>query len=502
MPYLHHTALKKQVITIASRVLARRVKKDSGKAIMHQHQLFHELIYAAKNTAFGIDHGFTEIKNHQDFITHVPLVNYHGLQPYIDRIRDGNASILWPGKPLYLAKTSGTTGDYKYIPISKKSMPHHIKAARNALACYINQSGNVGFINGKMLFLQGSPVLENINGLLTGRLSGIVANHVPRWLRANRLPTYATNTITDWNLKEKSIVEETLRADMRLFGGIPSWLQHYFEALLHTSGKQHLAELYPHLQVLVHGGVDFTPYRKKFESLFGKPVDVIETYPATEGFIAWQDNFREKGLLLNTNAGMFFEFIAMEDLEKNPGKRIALHEVELNKNYALVLNTNSGLFGYLVGDTVLFVSKDPYKIVVTGRIKEYVSAFGEQVYAHQTDTALKNTMETCGGLVNEYHVSPVLGQNNYHQWLIEFEKMPADINAFETMLDRQMHTQNIFYRDIVLTGVISPLKISVIEKNGFYKAMQKAGRLGEQNKVPRLASNDGFASLFRHPDLS
>lgn len=489
---------KERIISFAASLLHKQVVRSAKKAVYHQEKWRLKLIAAAQKTEYGVQHGFDQITDYTSFTQQVPLVNYNHLQPWMERVCKGEKNILWPQKPLYIAKTSGTTGDFKYIPISRKGMPYHIKAARNALACYISQTKNTAWLRGKMLFLQGSPKLETVNQLKTGRLSGIVAHYVPSYLQGNRMPSPETNCMENWDTKTSAIIAEMKNQNMTLFAGIPSWLLQFFEKQLQLHQKTNLSELYPNVQVLVHGGVNFSPYKKKFEALFGKPVDVIETYPATEGFIAFQNDIREKGLLLNTHAGMFFEFIELKDYVQNNFNRIWLKDVELEKNYVLVLNTNSGLFGYVIGDTVQFVSLDPYKIIVTGRIKEYVSAFGEQVYAHQTDGALSKALMLAGGVVSEYHVYPHFSPDEKprHVWLIEFEQMPDDLEEFSNALDTAMHEQNIYYRDIVLTGVIRPLKIKSIPKNGFYSAMQKAGKVGEQNKVPKLCHSDDFAKWF------
>ncbi|HLP11951.1 MAG TPA: GH3 auxin-responsive promoter family protein [Flavobacteriales bacterium] len=491
--------MKKFLVKHIARLSVKKLKRQHANSLANQEKIMHYLVKKAATTEYGKTNGFEKINNYASFVEQTPLTNYHTLEPFIQRIRKGESNIFWPGKPAHIGKTSGTTGDFKYIPISREAMPHHIKASRNSIFYYVNQTGKCNFINGKMILLQGSPALENVHGITTGRLSGIVAHYIPGYLKTNFLPTYATNALPDWNQKIKEIVNETVNADMRLFGGITSWMSNYMEELLKKSGAQNLSQVYPNIQLLVLAGTSYEPYRQKFEFLIGKPIDVIEAYSATEGFIAYQDQHPSQGLLLNTNAGMFYEFIDMNEFDNENARRIWLKDVELEKNYALVISTNSGLFGYKIGDTVKFVSKDPYRVVITGRVKEYISAFGEQVYTHQTDRALAQTMQQTGTVINEYHIHPVLKpgtEKSHYNWYIEFEKTPPDLQEFEMLLDKNMHAQNIYYRDLVVTNVIAKAKIVPVQKGQFYAAMQQLGKNGEQHKIPRLRHDGEFAKLL------
>ncbi len=300
-----------------SRVFAAWVNRDINhirtNSVALQQKTFEYLIDKAKNTAFGRDHHFENIKTYDDFKKQVPVRDYEDLRPYIDRVTHGEENILWPGKPEYLAKTSGTTSGVKYIPITKESMPEHIKAARNALLNYIHETGKSDFVNGKMIFLQGSPVMTKKEGISVGRLSGIVANLVPAYLQKNRLPSYAVNCIEDWEQKVDAIVEETLNEDMTLISGIPPWCQMYFDRLSAKSGGKKIKDIFPNFKLFVYGGVNYEPYRARIEESIGFAIDSIETYPASEGFIAFQDSQNDKSLLLLTDAGMFYEFIPAEE---------------------------------------------------------------------------------------------------------------------------------------------------------------------------------------------
>jgi hypothetical protein len=478
---------------------AAKVKQWSGEALKRQEQTLQMLKSKGRNTEFGKDHSFSEIKTYEDFKTRVPLRDYEGLRPYIQKTIDGKPNILWPGRPMYFSKTSGTTSGAKYIPITKESMPHHTEAAKNALLLYIAETGKSEFVDGKMIFLQGSPVLEKKNGIDTGRLSGIVAHHVPGYLQKNRLPSFEANSIEDWETKVAAIVEETRNEPMSLISGIPSWVQHYFEKLLEVTGKSTVRELFPTFQLFVYGGVNFEPYRPRFEKLIGGKVDSIETYPASEGFIAFQNKQGDKSLLLNVDAGIFFEFIPVETyFDENP-KRLSLAEVELGKNYALVLSTNAGLWAYSIGDTVKFTSIDPYKILVTGRIKHFTSAFGEHVIAEEVEGALNEVVSNRPAEVIEFHVAPQLNPSSglpYHEWLISFAKEPDDLNAFAAELDEKMQQKNIYYADLIKGKILRPLVITSLQKDAFNEFMKSKGKLGGQNKVPRLSDNRDNADLL------
>lgn len=479
---------------VAEKVLKKESKWE-GNPVESQKKVLQRLIGKAKKTAFGQDHDFHKIKNHKDYIERVPVTDYEGLVPYIERVIKGEQNVLWEGKPLYFAKTSGTTSGAKFIPISRDSMPYHVEAARNALLHYIKNTNSANFINGKMIFLQGSPVLEKKNGIPIGRLSGISAHYVPSYLQKNRLPSWETNCIEDWETKVDKIVEETYNQKMTLISGIPPWLIMYFERLQSKTGKK-IGELFPHLQLIVTGGVNYEPYREKMNELLGKKVDVVQTYPASEGFIAYQDQLDSEELLLLLNKDIFFEFIPVEEMgEENP-RRLTVGEVELNKNYAVVLTTAAGLWAYSIGDTVQFTSKKPYRIVVSGRIKHYTSAFGEHVIGHEVEKALQNTLMQIPATVAEFHVAPQVTPQEglpYHEWLVEFEKEPEDMAAFSAILDKEMRRQNTYYDDLISGKIIKPIVVTLIQKDGFNQYMKSQGKLGGQNKTPRLANDRKLA---------
>ncbi len=471
----------------------RQISKWKNNALTVQNKVFHKLINEAKNTAFGKDHHFSEITSYDDFKKRVPIADYEDIRPYIERVVHGEGNVLWPGKPMYFAKTSGTTSGVKYIPISKESMPEHIRGARNALLCYIHETGKADFVNGKMIFIQGSPVLEIKAGIATGRLSGIVAHHMPVYLQKNRMPSYQTNCIEDWEQKIDAIVDETIHSDMRLISGIPPWVQMYFDRLSAKAGGKKIRDIFKNFSLFVYGGVNFEPYRAKIEDSIGKKIDAIETYPASEGFIAFQDSQTEEGLLLTVNSGIFYEFIPTEEYYNENPTRISLQDVELNKNYALILNTNAGLWGYSIGDTIKFVSKDPYKILVSGRIKHYISAFGEHVIGEEVEHALLSVAKQEGVEITEFTVAPQVNPENeglpYHEWFVEFAKEPVNFDAFRLKVDEALQKKNVYYLDLIEGKILQPLVMHSLKKDAFIDYMRSQGKLGGQNKVPRL-SND------------
>src|SRR5688572_24760010 len=467
------------------------IKKGMATAVQDQEDILKELLKVGKTTEFGKDHRFEQVVGAKAFSEAVPIRDYEQLKPWIEKIKEGKHNVLWKGRPIYFAKTSGTTSGVKYIPISKESISNHINTARNALLCYINESGNSGFTNGKMIFLSGSPELERIGDIPTGRLSGIVNHHIPKYLRSNQLPSYETNCIEDWETKLDKIVEETIDQEMTLISGIPPWIQMYFDRLIERSGKK-ISELFPKFQVLVHGGVNFQPYKHKLFDSIGKEIDAIETFPASEGFFAFQDSQKEEGLLLNTNSGIFFEFVpAAEIFNENP-TRLSLRDVQVGENYALIISSNAGLWSYSIGDTIKFVSTNPYRLVVSGRIKHFISAFGEHVIGEEVEQSLLKAAEEEKIHITEFTVAPMIEQGrgkSYHEWFIEFQNSPADINSFAMKIDKNLRDKNIYYDDLIAGNILMPLHIRAVKKNGFIDYMKSIGKLGGQNKVPRL-SND------------
>ncbi len=455
------------------------------------------LVRAAKNTKFGQDHFFRDIHTYQDFKEAVPLHDYEDLKQYIALVKNGEADILWPGKPLYFAKTSGTTSGTKYIPISKDSISNHIDSARNAILSYVAETKKASFLDHKLIFLSGSPEMTKTGGILTGRLSGISNHHVPAYLKANQLPSYETNCIEDWETKLEKIIDETLHQPMSLISGIPPWVQMYFDRIIARTGKQ-IKDVFPEFSLFIYGGVNFEPYRAKLFEAIGKPIDSIELYPASEGFLAYQDSQYEEGMLLLLNTGIFFEFVPVENYFDEKPVRLSIGEVEVGKNYAVIINSNAGLWGYSIGDTVKFVSTYPYRIVVTGRIKHFISAFGEHVIGEEIEKALKYAMERHPEVeVTEFTVAPMVSPSNgelpYHEWLIEFATEPNDEQTFRSDLDRRLTELNSYYDDLITGNILKKLTLTKLRKHTFIDYMRSKGKLGGQNKVPRLSNDRNIA---------
>ena len=491
-------SLKPFLAKIFARNIYRKTQLWATNPIETQQRVFNDLIRQAKNTQFGIDHHFDQIRTFEDFSKNVPVRDYEGLKPYVDKVVKGEENVLWKGKPLYFAKTSGTTSGAKYIPLTKESMPFHIEAARNAILHYIHETGNADFVDGKMIFLQGSPILEEKNGIKLGRLSGIVAHFVPKYLQKNRLPSWETNCIEDWETKVNAIVEETFDQNMTVISGIPSWVQMYFEKLQQKGGKP-VGEIFKNFNLFIYGGVNYEPYRAKFENLIGRKVDSIELFPASEGFFAYQDSQKEKGMLLLLNSGIFYEFIKSDDFYNENSKRHTIGEVELGVNYVLIISTNAGLWGYNIGDTVQFTSLKPYRVIVSGRIKHYISAFGEHVIGKEVESALQEAIIGTNIRINEFTVAPQITPKEglpYHEWFIEFENEPENFDSFAAALDNAMRKQNIYYDDLIVGKVLRKVVITKVVKNGFQDYMKSIGKLGGQNKIPRLSNDRKIVDLL------
>ena len=492
--------LKELGARIWANIAARETARWAAKPVETQEKVFQKLIARAKDTAFGRDHDFANIRTMKDFQARVPVRDYEELRPYMDRVVAGESDVLWPGTPTYFAKTSGTTSGAKYIPLTKESVPTQIKSARNALLAHIRNTGRSGFLNGKMIFLQGSPELESKNGIPTGRLSGITAHFVPSYLLKNRMPSWEVNCIEDWERKVDAIVEETHMADMTVISGIPPWVQMYFERLMAKTGKATMAEVFPHFDLFVTGGVSFEPYKARFAELFGRDIPILETYPASEGFFAYQDQKESKDLLLLLDNAMFYEFIPADQYFEQSPPRLTIGEVEIGVNYALVLNTNAGLWGYSIGDTIQFVSTSPYRIRVSGRIKHYISAFGEHVIGSEVEYAMEQAVQAHGGQVREFTVAPQVtpteGGLPYHEWLVEFDVAPKDLVGFAHALDAAMRKKNVYYDDLIDGGILRTCVVRNLPPESFIRYMKSEGKLGGQNKVPRLMNDRKIADAL------
>lgn len=485
-----------------SNAIYRQIQKERHSALADQQNILNQLVKSGKATLFGKEHKLDQVHTPLEFQEAVPLRDYEAFKSYIEQIKNGVQNVLWKGKPIYFAKTSGTTSGVKYIPITKDSIQNHINGARNALLTYMSTTGQSQFVSGRMIFLSGSPELERVGGIPTGRLSGIVNHHIPSYLRSNQLPSFETNCIEEWEEKLDKIVEETILKDLTLVGGIPPWMQMYFDRIVEKSGKS-IKDVFPNLQVLVQGGVNFEPYKSKLFDTIGKEIDTIELFPASEGFFAFQDTRDEPGLLLNTNSGIYYEFIPLANIHEANPRRLNLAQVALGQQYALIINSNAGLWGYNIGDTVKFVSVNPYRIVVTGRVKHFISAFGEHVIGEEVEAAMLQVAHAMNASIVEFTVAPFIAQGegkSYHEWLVEFERPPSDLEMFKSKLDKAMCAKNMYYQDLITGNILKPLELTSLPKNTFIDYMRSEGKLGGQNKVARL-SNDRKIAAALHLQL-
>lgn len=483
--------------------ISGQIRKMAVNALADQEKWFYHLIRTARQTRFGIDHGFEKIHSIAEFQRLVPIRDYEEFKHYIQEIKEGKADIIWPGKPLYFAKTSGTTSGVKYIPISKESMPYHFSSARNAVFNYAALNNDFSYLDGKLIFLSGSPETSEIGGIPTGRLSGLVNLHIPALFKRSQLPSFKTNCIEDWDTKLEKIIEECIGQDLRLISGIPPWVQMFAEKILEHTGKKNIREVFPNLSLLVSGGVNFAPYKAHYDRLFGDKTPRVDTYPASEGFIGFQYSPGNSELILNTNAGIFFEFVTMEELKKDNPKRLTLSEVKTGETYAILLSTNAGMWCYNIGDTIEFVSLAPYLFVINGRVSQFISAFGEHVIEKEIETALLNTCAKHHASVTEYTVAPEVNPHDhgkpYHEWFIEFAKAPADHSSFASDLDFAMTDQNIYYKDLIVGHILRPLKLHFMQTDAFRNFMRDIGKLGGQNKVPHLRNDRKIAeSLVKY----
>ena len=485
-------SLKSYLSIPISQFIVSRQNKSMKNAIYLQKKIMKKLVKKSDKTLFGLDHDFSKIKNYQNFKENIPIREYEDFKYYIEKILNNEKNILCPGTPKYFAKTSGTTSGTKYIPITRQSIPNHIFSANQMLLNYIYEKKSGEFLNGHYLFLSGSPELTKKGNIFSGRLSGIVNHHIPFWIKKNYLPSFSTNCIPEWEKKIERIVKETEKKNITIIGGIPPWIQMYFDLLIKKTGKK-IKDVFPNLKLLCHGGVNFKPYKDILFDSIGKKIDTLETYPASEGFFAFQNISYEDGLLLQINSGIFYEFIPLEEYHKKNRTRISLKDVELNKNYALIINSNAGLWGYSIGDTIKFVSLNPYKIIVTGRVKHFLSAFGEHVISNEIETAITKTCKKFKEVkITEFTVAPSINSKSSfscHEWYIEFKEEPRKLEEFEKILDNQLCKLNLYYKDLIYGKILKKLKIKKLKKDSFINYMKSINKLGGQNKVPRL-SND------------
>lgn len=462
-----------------------------------QREVLFDLLEKASNTEFGLKYQFKNIHSESEFRNAVPIQGYEDIKGTVERMMQGEKNLLWPGETKWFAKSSGTTHDKsKFIPVSKDSLEGvHFRAGRDVFALYLKNNPESGILSGKSLTLGGSHRINNFNNnSYYGDLSAIIIENIPFWTEFYRTPSTEISLLEEFEEKIEKIIEHSLSENVTSFAGVPSWYLVLLKRVLEVTGKENILEVWPNLEVFIHGGVKFDPYREQYEKLIpGNQMHYMETYNASEGFFGIQDEPDRKDMLLMLDYGIYYEFIAMEDFHNNSFNAIPLQEVELEKNYAMVISTNGGLWRYLIGDTIKFTSKFPYKFVITGRTKHFINAFGEEVIVDNAEKAFEIACERTGAIISEYTGGPIYMQDNQkgaHEWVIEFEKMPNDLDHFISLFDGALKTINSDYEAKRHKSLSLEMPhIRVAPKGLFYEWMKRRGKIGGQNKIPRL-SND------------
>ncbi|MGB8195158.1 MAG: GH3 auxin-responsive promoter family protein [Chitinophagaceae bacterium] len=464
-----------------------------------QREVLQDLVTSAQYTEFGRKYNFSSLFTIKAFKQAVPIHEYDDLKPYIQRIMDGEQNLLWNTPIYWFAKSSGTTSDKsKFIPVSDESLHDgHYQAAKDVLTLYYNVYPDSDLLTGKGLVIGGSHTIHQVNDETHyGDLSAVLLQNTPFWSQWIRTPELSIALMDEWETKIEKLAETTIPENVTSISGVPTWTLVLIKRILEITGKSTLGEVWPNLELYMHGGVSFTPYREQFRKLIGKQVNYLEMYNASEGFFAAQDNPKEDGMLLFTDHGIFFEFMPLEEYGKDDPQTIGLNEVELGKNYAPIISTNGGLWRYMLGDTIQFTNLSPYRLKVSGRVKHYINAFGEEVIVDNTDKAIAIASERTGAIVNDYTAAPVYfsdESNGAHEWLIEFEKEPENFEEFVQELDAALKSINSDYeakryKDIALRMPI----VQKLQKGIFNAWLKSKGKLGGQHKVPRLSNERGY----------
>jgi hypothetical protein len=462
-----------------------------------QLETLHYLLRKARDTKWGEEHGYSTISSVDDFQRNVPLQTYDDIRPYVDRLRDGENDLLWPGDVKWFAKSSGTTSDKsKFIPVTKEALEDcHLRGPKDVFAIYIKNYPDTKVLRGKTLTLGGSHEINNFsNNSYYGDLSAILIENVPFWTDLIRTPPAEIALIAEFEEKIEQIIKTSLDQNVTSLAGVPSWYLVLLKRILEKTGKNNILEVWPNLEVFIHGGVKFDPYREQYKKLIpSEGVHYMETYNASEGFFAIQDDPGRDDMLLMLDYGVYYEFIPMEEFDKEKPKVLRLEETELEKNYAIVISTNAGLWRYIIGDTIKFTGKNPYRLKITGRTKHFINAFGEEVIIDNAEKALQAACLHSGAIVNEYTAGPVFmgdNQKGAHQWIIEFEKDPPDLDQFITVLDKRLQELNSDYEAKRYKNItLEKLHLVVAPQGTFYKWMKNRGKIGGQNKIPRLAND-------------
>lgn len=490
---------KYPLLTWYSRYRVSKLHKLANNAYANQEKELLVLTQAAYNTHFGKDHSFQTIKSYRDFKKQVPISSYETLSPYIKQIHKNKVDVLWSGRPVGLGLTSGTTsGNDKRIPVTSESLKVYKRTVMDQLLSYIGTSDNAGVLFGKQLFLSSTPVVTKIHDMPVAAISGLTTHLTSSFIRSRMLPSKQVSVVVDWEEKQSAMLEECLGQDIRLVAGIPIWIQAFFDRIIEYTGKS-VGEVFPNLSLIIYGGVNVTPYKQQLLKSIGRKIDFLENYVATEAFIAYQDSVEQVGMLLNLSGGIFYEFVPVEEIDfKNP-TRLNLQEVKLEQSYVILLTTNGGLWAYDIGDTIKFTSLNPFRITVTGRTAHFVSAFGEHMTIEQVERVIKHACSLqADASVKEFTVAPNIKFDNlsYHDWYIEFSHSPENRKKFTTDIDFKLKSISHIYRALRERSIIGEPKIHYMKENTFKNYMQSIGKLGGQNKVPRLQNNRNIADVL------
>lgn len=488
-------ALLSPAISSLARMRQWRIDAWRSHPMDSQREVIQNLITSAQYTEFGRKHSFSNLYNIRDFKKAVPICEYNDLKPYIERMMHGEQNLLWNSPVFWFAKSSGTTSEKsKFIPISEESLEDcHFKAAKDVLTMYYTHNPYSEMLTGKGLVLGGSHTINPVNDEVQyGDLSAVLLQNSPFWGHWLRTPDLEVALMDNWEHKLEQMAQQTLCENVTSISGVPTWTLVLFRRLLEITGKQTIAEIWPDIELYMHGGVSFTPYRNQFESIIGKTINYLETYNASEGFFAANEIPGDDSMVLFTDHGIFMEFMPMSEYGNISPQTIGLKDVELDTNYALVVSTNGGLWRYLLGDTIKFVSKNPFKIIVSGRVKHYINAFGEEVIVDNSDNAISIACQNTGAIVNDYSAAPVYfseNANGAHEWLIEFEKEPYSLIAFTDELDKALQNINSDYEAKRYKNIaLRPPLVHNLPKGSFNKWLEQKGKLGGQHKVPRLCN--------------
>ena len=475
--------------------IERRIRHWAARPLECQQRYFRLLLATAPQTTYGRAMRIESGMNYAAYCDCVPLVDYEDLKPYVERIMAGEPDVLWPGKPDYLAMSSGTTSGKKYIPATPQGMQAMIRGMTDAFCSYIARSQHYDIWDGKTLPLTGSPALTMMGEIPSARVSGLMNHVLPWYARWNRVPSWETNSIADFERKISRILDETIGQDVRALTGLPVWLNFLFKRLRERTGKK-VIDVWPHLNVMLYGGLQVAPYTAGLCEAIGKDIDFVEIYNGSEGFFAFADQLDDPGLLLHMRTGCFYEFMPAEAYRAGKVERLQLQDVDLDVDYGLVLNSVSGLWGYNLGDTVRFTSREPYRLVFTGRLAHFTSAFNEHVIQVDVERAMQEAIEQEGGVVTEFTVAPQIHPETgppYHEWFVEFAEPPNNLEAFRLKLDSVMQGGNHLYREMVAARAMRSLKLSLLQPDGFLQYMKSIGQVGEQHKVPRLKNDRSIA---------